>query len=288
MPTQQASGACNAHIVSAPNNWDHELAMVATKTWARATMHFTGLSASAVSKRFSPPASVPGSNSKRFYGLARGEHVVLPGTHGRYSYDLLSAVSQHPLGRHATRYYFQPWELFRRDVTLDRTYEILHELTPWFATEFFYEEFPGLKNQRGWLRKRIDVPDEMQILVDHLRLSPIAEHDNSFTYWERTFDVFVALWCLYREAEMRRDIGRTIFFRQAIGEAQKQVAVHPVFGQVFKEYRNLVQHLEADEISILPRARAAQRRADVHAVSKPRCICIFDTGDRTTKIEYSD
>jgi hypothetical protein len=288
MQAQQSSGASNPRSRMASDSGDHELTLAATKAWARATMHFTGLSASAASKRFSPPESVPGSNSKRFYGLARGEHVIQAGPHGRYGYDLLSDVNRHPRGKYATRYYLHPWKLLRVDITLDQVCDVLYGLDPRLAKALFYAPFSGLKNQRGWLRKSTDMEFEMKTLGDLLVPRSKGLERGVSMRWEHVFDLFIALWCLYREAELQRNIGRVIFFQEAIAEVQKEIAYHPVFQYVFDDYQKIVRRLEAGERSLLVRARRAQWHQDHRISGKPTCVCFFDSRDSMFKVEYHE
>src|SRR5262249_41974933 len=147
-------------------------------------------------------------------------------------------VDRHDRGRRATRYYYQPWELLYPEISLDRVCEILYRVAPDFAAEFFYPPFSGLEESPAWLRRRTLVAVERCVLDSYMS-NGLAQNDGKVSDWhEREFDVFVALWCLYREAELRRDIGRVLYYRETISHYRK-MAEHPVFCHVYDEYRAL-------------------------------------------------
>jgi hypothetical protein len=78
---------------------------------------------------------------------------------------------------------------------------------------------------------------------------------------QRKFDVFIALWCLYREAELRRDPARTLFYREAIGQAQTKMATHPLFCDVFDSYVTLASALEDSMMALLQAANRGKTDA---------------------------
>jgi len=265
-----------------------QLALTATRSWACAVIHFTGESASALSKRFSAPDGSPGSNSKYFYGLFQGKHVLLPGVRGRYGYDLLADVHRHNHGGYATRHYYQPWELLHPNITLDRVCAILYQLAPQIAEFFFYPPFPGLEDQPAWLRRQSVIPSEMEVLNNYQGGSVSTERDGTLIRQQRKFDVFIALWCLYREAELRRDIVRTLFYKEAIGQAQKKMASHPLFCDVFDSYVTLASALENSMMALLQAARRQQRNDEATSRGKPTHVVHFDKRGMIVQIECFD
>lgn len=258
-----------------------QLALAATQAWACAVVHFTGESASALSKRFSPPSGSPGSNSKYFYGLLHGKHVLLPGGRGRYGYDLLADVDRHKLGRHATRHYYQPWELLYPDITLERVCETLHTLSPRITQLFFHESLSGV--HPAWLRRRTNSSEEFEMLVQSL-VSTITTVDEPFAE-DRWFDVFIALWCLLREAGLRKDMGRVVFYRKIITQIHEQISAHPVFANVFDTYQALVRVIESREIAFLSGAQITSKPGELLLQGHPTRRVYFGNEDCIVRIE---
>lgn len=241
------------------------LGRAATKAWAQAALHFTQESASALSKRLSAPEAKPGTNSKYLYQLAGGRHTVYPKSRGLQDYNWIAAVDRYadPLdprraGHLATPFYYQPWELMVPVVSLDRVCELLYTALDSFRDtyEFFFDVTKGLPETEGWRRKPSKIWVEVEVLED------VADDpaDDASKRDKRVFDRFTALWCLYREAILRRNLVKGIYYREAIIRSHREIARHPVFSLVFDEYRQCAMNvLEADGLP----ARKDIRRENV-------------------------
>ncbi|MEX3929157.1 hypothetical protein AB4Y36_34765 [Paraburkholderia sp. BR10936] len=225
-----------------------QLGRAATMAWATAAIYILDESASAISKRLAAPDSAPGSNSKYLYQLKSGKHVLSSKGGGRYGYNWLAAVAERPRGDRVTRFYYEPWELMEREISLDRVSELLHatvlSLCGPNSVCFFYVAEEGFPSTPAWWRKRSSLHDEIRALDAGVKSAMSAVKGCS----DAEFDRFVAFWCLYREAMLRRELKRAVYYRLAVVDAGKKIASHPVFSQVFaNEYDRLFkQVLEED------------------------------------------
>ncbi|MEX3856486.1 hypothetical protein AB3X94_20910 [Paraburkholderia sp. BR10923] len=224
-----------------------QLGRAATMAWAAAAIYILGESASAISKRLAAPDSAPGSNSKYLYQLKSGKHVLSSKGGGRYGYNWLAAVAERPRGDRVTRFYYEPWELMEREISLDRVSQLLHatvlSLCGPNSVWFFYVAEEGFPSTPAWWRKRSSLHDEIRALDEGVKSATSAVEGCS----DAEFDRFVAFWCLYREAMLRRELRRAVYYRLAVVDARKKIASHPVFSQVSAEYERICEQvLEED------------------------------------------
>ncbi len=231
-----------------------QIGRLATKIYIRAAVHISGESSSALSKRLASDTSIPGSNSKYLCQLGQGKHTLLPKLGNSKEYDWFAAVARRcrggirdENGRGVTAFYYAPWELMVQNAPLDRVRELLYQALQFSfyggIEDFFCVPIPRLPDSKGWLRKDSHLSAEAAVLWDESHRWVATKCDRE---WQ-VFDRLSALWCLYREAVLRRDLVRSLYYREVIIESHREVGRHPVMSQIFGEYRELAMRvLESD------------------------------------------